>query len=443
VETVVTYHPYGGVHDLFLGRNREIVVEGPAGTGKSRGALEKVNLCAHKYPGCRWLLVRKTLASLKASTLVTYRRKVLHPLDGVHFWAARAEQPAHYAYPNGSEVVIGGMDKADKVMSTEYDGILFDEAVGPNGANLDDWESLLTRLRNGVMPYQQIIGCVNPGPPTHWLNERMNSGLCRRIITHHEDNPSITEDYLETLRNLTGVRRKRLYLGIWAAAEGGVYEDYWDPSKHVIDRIPIPREWPRYITIDFGFTHAFVCQWWAEDPDGRLYRYREIYRTKRLVKQHAEDIKRASGWKPGELGANMLTLTGDPMPRAIICDPEDAEGRATLEYGLGVRTTPAHKAVAIGIQSVQHRLMTQSDGKPRLFFMRDSLVGGRDPELVDVHKPCCTEEEFDGYTWDTRNGGKYGDVPVKEDDHGMDDTRYMVAYKDLHPNTVTYITKPW
>jgi predicted transcriptional regulator len=40
--------------------------------------------------------------------------------------------------------------------------------------------------------------------------------------------------------------------------------------------------------VDFGYTNPFVMQWWAEDPDGRLYLYREIYRTRRLVEDHAK-----------------------------------------------------------------------------------------------------------------------------------------------------------
>ena len=39
----------------------------------------------------------------------------------------------------------------------------------------------------------------------------------------------------------------------------------------------------RFITIDFGYNNPFVAQWWALSGDGVLYRYREIYVTKRLV----------------------------------------------------------------------------------------------------------------------------------------------------------------
>jgi len=165
----------------------------------------------------------------------------------------------------------------------------------------------------------------------------------------------------------------------------------------------------------------------VQDPDGRLYVYREIYRTKRLVEDHAKQIKHHSRW--GESG-------GDPLPRAIICD-HDAEDRATFERHTGLMTVPAQKNVSAGIQAMASRLRAAGDGKPRLMYFRDCLVE-RDQELARNKKPTCTIEEPDGYVWDTRQGMKRGEQPVKEDDHGMDTSRYGVAHFDLIPSTVRY-----
>ena len=49
-----------------------------------------------------------------------------------------------------------------------------------------------------------------------------------------------------------------------------------------------------------------------------------------------------------------------------------------------------------------------------------------DQSLKLAHKPYAAEQEFDGYVW--ANTKK--EQPVKEDDHGMDNIRYMVAYVD-------------
>lgn len=152
------YISRGGAREMFFCRDREVLLEGPAGTGKSYAALWKVHIALLKYPGARWLLLRKTLASLKASTMVTYRERVQHPAFGIHFWTAKGDEPAHYAYPNGAKLIIGGLDKPQKIMSTEYDGVFVDEATD---LSLDEWEALMTRLRYGKMPYQQAIACAN------------------------------------------------------------------------------------------------------------------------------------------------------------------------------------------------------------------------------------------------------------------------------------------
>ena len=405
----VRYEPRGAALDLFTRREPEVLLAGPAGTGKSRACLEKLHLCASKYAGMRGLIVRKTHASLTGSGLVTYRQKVLHPLDGVKFYGGSGAEPASFRYPNGSVVLVGGLDKPSKIMSTEFDLAYAQEATE---LTEDDWESITTRLRNGVLPYQQLIADCNPDAPTHWLRQRADRGVTRMMESRHEDNPSVTPAYLAVLDALTGVRKDRLRYGRWVAAEGMVYEG-WDRARCLIDPFPIPAAWPRYWVVDFGFTNPFVWQAWAEDGDGRLYRYREIYRTQRLVQDHAGTIK--------------AMTAGEPRPRALICD-HDAEDRATLERYLGMPTLAANTAVAPGIQAVAERLRPAGDGRARLFLLRDALVE-RDPERDAAKRPAATEEEFDGYVWDMSNGRKRGEEPLKKDDHGMDALRYMVAHR--------------
>jgi len=241
----------------------------------------------------------------------------------------------------------------------------------------------------------------------------------------HEDNPTLFDDngmvtdigrdYIGKLDRLTGVRFLRLRKGIWAAAEGLIYEE-WNSNVHLIDRFEIPNDWPRYWAIDFGFRNPFVCQWWAEDPDGKLILYREIYHTNKTVRQHAKDILAIMKDKDGNWT--------EPTPRAILCD-HDAEGKAVLEEELGLGTQNAHKAVKEGIEAVQNRLADSS-----IAIMRDALVT-LDPALRDSGRPVCTQEEIVGYVWAMGPNGRIKDEPVKDNDHGMDAKRYMVADKDL------------
>ena len=213
---VPTYAPRGGALALFYCHDPEVLIEGPAGTGKSTAALEKLFLCATKYAGMRALIIRKTRASCTESVLVTWEHKVVPPGHPILNGPDRAHRQ-RYSFPNGSDIVIGGMDNVTRIMSTEFDLIYAPEAIE---FTEDEIEQLTTRLRHGVMPYQQLIMDTNPGPPSHWLNQRCNAGRTTRILSRHEDNPTISLTYLNTLRALTGARRARLYEGRWAAQEG-------------------------------------------------------------------------------------------------------------------------------------------------------------------------------------------------------------------------------
>jgi len=105
---------------------------------------------------------------------------------------------------------MAGMDKATKIMSSEFDMIYVGEATE---LTENDWEMLATRLRNGVMPYQQLIADCNPEAPTHWLKVRVDTGKTTGLDSRHEDNPvyydaegQLTDQgrpYINRLDNLT------------------------------------------------------------------------------------------------------------------------------------------------------------------------------------------------------------------------------------------------
>lgn len=454
------YEPRGGCKSIFHLRDDEVLISGPAGTGKSRACLEKLHMICLATPNVRALIVRKTLASLASTALVTWRTFVVAEalLSGdVIYHGGSSEYPPQYRYRNGSSVTIGGLDRPTRIMSSEYDIIYVQEATE---LIIDDLEALTTRLRNNRISFQQLLMDCNPDSDKHWLKLRSNDKKTKLIESRHEDNPrlfnvdgSLTDEgkvYIGKLDNLTGVRHKRLRLGLWVSAEGIIYEN-WDPAYNVLPwyweedgqefKFEIPWEWPRYWVIDFGIVHPFVCQWWAEDPDGALYLYREIYMTDRTVAEHAKTIIEATHhWVTKEVPdpdtRGWKTVASyewkEPMPTAIICD-HDAEGRRTLENELGLGTVPAWKPVMDGIDAVNDRLNPKgrwSKVGSGLYVMDDTLVE-RDQSLVDNLRPTCTKEEFASYAWKKGTDGRTKQEPIKLDDDGMDCTRYLVTYRDL------------
>lgn len=387
--TVVTFRPQGAAAELFRARDPELLLSGPAGTGKSRACLEKMHLAACRHAGSRWLMVRKTRVSLTQSGMVTFARKVLHPLDGVAFRAQEQE----YRYPNGSVVVVSGLDEPSRIQSAEYDCAYVQEATELEET---DWETILSRLRYGAMPYQQVVADCNPASNQHWLYRRAQAGLTRMLESRHEDNPELWDGagwtefgagYIGRLDRLTGFRRDRLRHGRWVGAEGLVY-DGWDAASGA--RARDCAGWSTHLGVDVGsrnptalmtvrlhdaFPPHVEGEWWGRDLSSS-----DILGA---VARRAEAI-------------NPETIWVDPSAKSYIQDLER----------LGFRVRAANNDVLYGVGRVQ-----------------EAVQAGM---TVD---PSCRHmlEELGLYRWQDK---AEKDAPVKEHDHCLDAVRYVLASVD-------------
>lgn len=415
------YEPRGGALALWKSRAPRILMDGPAGTGKTTAILQKVNALCDKYPGFRALLCRKTRASMSETVLVTWEEYVLGRDHPVMRDAPSRQHREAYIYPNGSRVVVGGLDKPEKTFSGEYDLVAVFEAIE---CDEDDVELLLRTLRhntwrpewNGGRAHHALVMDTNPGAEHHWLNRR--DGWLERIVCRHEDNPRLWdgeqwtpegEAYLAMLDALTGHRRERLRYGKWVSAEGVVYPEF-DRRVHVIEEMPKGWEsWPKYRVIDFGYKDPFVCLW-AAVRDDTVYVYRELYRSLRIVEDHAADI---------------LRLSADEKYVATIAD-HDAEDRATLARH-GVPTVAADKDIASGLDAVRSHLRVRPNGRPGLYVLA-SCRAERDHELDRAKRPTSLLEEFDCYVWKKRGDGSERDEPQDRDNHALDCLRYLCKH---------------
>ena len=389
-----TYTPYGGARTFTYCQDHEAIIAGPAETGKTLGACWKLHILASKYPGFQGAIVRKSQKSVYGSVLQTFDRVI----SGAPVDRYGGVKPEKYIYKNGSEVWVGGMDNPDKILSSERDYIYVNQA---EELRLDDWEKLATRTtgRNAVIPHTQLVGDCNPGGSRHWIRERAKAGTLTLIPSYHKDNPTLYDPVtgkitaqgkrtMAILGNLTGVRRKRLLDGLWATAEGAVY-DMFDVTTHCIERHTIEfQRW--YLAMDEGYTNPAVILLVGEDGDGRLHIYREYYRRGVLQK---DVVSFAYDWFTKQ---NITLVAVDAAAAGLIADLRDA----------GLPAEPHKGRVLDGITKVQAYLKVADDQRPRLTV---------DPACVE------TVNEFESYAWKPDK-----DEPAKEHDHAMDAIRYLV-----------------
>jgi hypothetical protein len=295
-ERIIRYEPKGAILDLFNARDPEILVVGPAGTGKTYGVLQLIHLLCLNHPGMRALICRKTLVSLTGTALTTLREKVLTPDDPVKFFGGSHAEPASFRYANGSRIVVGGMDSPSKILSSEYDLAYVNEATE---CSEEDIETLTTRLRNGVLRYPRLLMDCNPSYERHHLLKRCQRGQTRMIKSTHTDNPTITDDYLTTLERLSGTRRQRLYVGEWVGMENAIYGDLLDPMRLLI---PIPDRiaWQgaKVGGMDYGRIHLSAVVAITQSSDG-TYWVRECWAEPGGSKEQIMQAVRSHGTRYG------------------------------------------------------------------------------------------------------------------------------------------------
>ena len=427
------YQPMGAALKMWRSSRREVLMAGPGDTGKSRACLEKLHFCADKYPKARLLIVRKTRKSLTQSAMVTYEQRVLpEGWLGEKIKFSTTEQ--QYEYPNGSVIAVGGMDDPAKILSSEWDMIYVQEATE---LSENDWEILTMRLRNGRMPYQQLIADCNPSYPTHWLKRRADRGATLMLESRHEDNPSLTPERMAVLDALTGVRYLRLRLGKWAAAEGLVYEE-WNRAIHLVSREQLSawaiftrdgklnRKVIRQVFagVDWGFTNPGVIQVYATDSDDRMYLIREVYRTQRTDEWWLEQAQQ---------------LQEEFDIEQFVCDPaQPAYIEKFRQHGLSA--IGATNDIAPGISAVQSRLKLAGDGRARLYVYEEALQD-RDELRDAVSQPCCLEQEIEEYVWPkAKDGQTVKEVPVKVNDHSMDCLRYSCMWMEESSGEIALVS---
>lgn len=282
------YQPQGKCIDVLTAQDEEICVVGPAGTGKSRVDLTKLFIRAEKYPKSRHLICRQTRESCTDTCLVTWEDEVVpsgHPcLKG-----GQRKTRHSYLFPNGSEVVVLGLDKPEKLFSSQWDTVLVVEAIE---TQLDTAEKFSRAMRNFKTPYHQRIYETNPGPANHWLKDRIDKKTLRCVATTHKDNARYYDEragdwteegrrYREGLSLMTGTRLMRLFLGEWGVAEGARWP-WLDPAIHRFDKNTlwpqgIPEFYKKWVSIDHGFGSPYAALWHCSDSEGNVYTYRGDY----------------------------------------------------------------------------------------------------------------------------------------------------------------------
>jgi PBSX family phage terminase large subunit len=293
--------------------------------------------------------------------------------------------------------IFGGKDEGsqDLIQGITLAGVFFDEvALMP--------ESFVNQAtgRCSVDGSKFWFNC-NPDGPYHWFKVNwIDRAAEKNLLYLHftmDDNLSLSEKIKQRYRSMyKGVFFKRYILGLWAMAEGVIY-DMFNEEEHVIDSLD-GIQWTDdyYVSVDYGTQNATVFQLWRKTTTGKHICIKEYYYSGRDENAQKTDI---------EYAEDMVSWLGDTRKKvkAVIVDPSAASFIAQLKkYGFHVKK--AKNDVLDGIRLVGTLLNTKT---------------------ILIYKDCVnTIREFGSYVWDKKAAERGEDKPVKFEDHCMDALRY-------------------
>ncbi len=432
--------------EQFMQRGEdEVLYGGAAGGGKSDAllieALRQVNV-----PNYKAIIFRRTFPQTRE---LVDRSHALYPLiypeakynASLHFWA----------FPSGAKIYFGAMqhDK-DRLnyLGQAFDFIAFDELTA---FSWEQYSFMMTRNRpSGPGTVCYIRSTTNPGGighgwvkqrfienkepfKTYWEETEVEGKIYRRsrafVPATVFDNKKLLENnpnYVANLASMPDDVRRAYLLGDWDVFSGQVFTEFRNNPEHYIDRrythviepFKIPDTWKRYRSFDFGFTKPFSVAWWAQDFDGRLYRYRELYGCTETPDTGVE-------WNPKKIARAIKEIEERYEKGRFILGVADSAiwdtshgSEASIIRQMeeeGIYFEKSKKERLAGKMQLHYRLAFDKGGRPMLYIFKTCKAFIRTvPSLV------YSETQVE-------------DVDTKQEDHVYDETRYLLMMNPLPP----------
>ena len=388
---------------LFMERlEDEGLYGGAAGGGKSDCALVEALRQVH-IPHYRGLILRKTYPQL--FELIDRSHELYLPSNP----GAVYNSSKHvWCFPSGAKIYFGSMaHSSDKYnyQGKNYDFIDFDELTQ---FTFDEYSYLFSRNRpNGAGTRCYMRAQANPGGVGHgWVKERFITPAPPMTTIfenvkilfpdgHEEirrksrifvpstvfDNKILLEnnpEYLTRLASLSEKDRAALLYGDWNSFSGQVFTEWRDNidgyfdgiSTHVIKPFRIPSHWRVYRSFDWGYSKPFSVGWYAIDPDGRMYRIRELYGCTKTpnegVRWNAEriarEIRRIESEDQNLCGRSIFGIA-DPA----IFQKNGGESIGEIMEKQLVYFDRGDNSRIAGKQQIHNRLAFDDEGRPMLY----------------------------------------------------------------------------
>jgi hypothetical protein len=276
-----------------------------------------------------------------------------------------------YTFSSGYKYTFGHCRKEDDYedyLSQQYTHLALDEGYQ---FTYKQFEELDARVRSSDPVLVKLLRTrIMSNPAPGWLKETFvdpapeGNVILKKKITDPQtgefkyktilflpakldDNPdkAFVDSYkFKLLAKPAHIRARYLY-GDWNSMEGGFFEDDWNPGVHVIEPFKIPRDWPKFRAMDWGFKVPGVILWFAMDPDENLYCFFEfnfkLMKDEMVADRVIEIEQRFGFWNDKERKSR---LTGVADTQLWEQRGDSGKSKAQAFSAKGVYWKPADKA---------------------------------------------------------------------------------------------------
>jgi len=264
----------------------------------------------------------------------------------------------------------------------------------------------------------EIFGTMTPLKGLTWvynniyLNEKCDDEVWYEHI-QWADNPYLSKDEIEKFSaSLSSDELESRKYGNFTSGTGLVYNEF-DENLNVIEPFAVPVEWYDKISIDPGLHNPLSCHWYACDFDNNIYVIAEHYDKQKTIEYHSHKIREISNslnW-PTRNGRIEALIDSAANQRTLASEKNVVE----LFYDYGILTNAqVNKDLFSGINRVKSYLKN-SLGERKLFIFKNCI------NLI---------REIKGYFWGN------DDIPVKRDDHALDELRYYIMSRPENTQVV-------
>ncbi len=364
---------------------------------------------ATEHPGSKSLFLRRNFAELSEPGAAIERSHDF--LRGHAVWNAGEHR---WTFKNGSIFKFGHLNDSKAIehyLGTQVDLLILDqvEQLTENEYNRLQG-SVRSTVDTGLVPHIRLS--ANPGGSGHgWVKARfidaapadrpymLDNQTHRFVPAKVGDNQRLLDRdpaYPDRLRALGGALATAWLDGDWEHFEGQAFRE-WRRDVHVIKPFAIPREWPRWRAIDYGYGVPYCCLWGTRSPAGQRYVYRETYGSRVLAASQALTIKVLSA---GEVFRNTV---GDPAMWTASHNGRSIKAVSSEYIEMGVPLAKANNDRLAGKSLIHKGLEHDEDFPPTLqvFDTCTNLIRTLPSLVVDPNKPEDVDTDSEDHAYDT------------------------------------------